>query len=72
MYSGDELFGDVHDDFIRLSAVEAGCRKSRDLLKEQSDIAQAKIDVAEGGLIGMFLGVILMFALMIVGCIFVG
>ena len=70
MYVGDELFGDVHDDFIRLSAIEAGCKKTKDLLKEQSDIAQAKIDVAEGGLISMVLGVILMFGLAAISCIF--
>lgn len=42
----------------------------RNYIQEQRDIAQAKIDVAEGGLIAMAVGPILMVILIAICCIF--
>lgn len=42
----------------------------RNYIQEQRDIAQAKIDVAEGGLIAMTVGPILMVILIAICCSF--
>lgn len=43
--------------------------KSKNYVKEQRELAQAKVDVVEGGLIGMIIGLLLLVGGIIVGCV---
>lgn len=48
-----------------------GCNY-RNYVQEQKDIAQAKVDVAEGGLIAMVVDQIIMFVAIVIGCVLCG